>query len=155
MNKIYIRNAGIEHSEMIWQWRNDPETLKMSFEERKIPLSEHKEWYKLALLDKRVTIFIAEENNNTVGVIRFDENPDDKKQYDISINICPKERGKGIGKILLIEGIKKLKYLKNESRIIIASVKKLNQKSRSLFKTCGFMKFSESDQIIKYKLELI
>ena len=153
MNKINIINAGIEHSEIIWQWRNDPQTLKMFFEGRKVSFSEHKNWFNKALLDDKIIIFIGKENDYPVGVIRFDQNQNKTKEYDVSINISPSKRGLGIGKVILLEGIKKLKYLNSDSKVIFASVKNINVNSKSLFKSCGFIKSFESDQITKYKFE--
>ena len=153
MDKVNIVNARLDHSEIIWQWRNDPHTQKMFFESRRISISEHKNWYKNALLDDKVIIYVGEANQHPVGVIRFDQNND--KYYEVSINISPDKRGLGIGKVLLVEGIKKLKNFKNESLIIFASVKNVNAYSHSLFKACGFKKFFENDQIIKYKFEFI
>ena len=151
MDKINIVNARLDHSEIIWQWRNDPHTQKMFFENRRISVSEHKNWYRNALLDDRVIIYVGEANQHPVGVIRFDQN--NINQYDVSINISPDKRGFGIGKVLLVEGIKKLKNFKSESQIIFASIKKVNAYSHSLFQACGFKKFFENDQIIKYKFE--
>lgn len=151
MDNINIVNARLDHSEIIWQWRNDLHTQKMFFEGRRISISEHKNWYKNALLDDKVVIYVGEANQYPVGVIRFDQN--NSKQYDVSINVNPDKRGLGIGKVLLVKGIKKLKDLKSDSKIIFASVKNINAYSHSLFQSCGFKKIFENDQITKYKFE--
>tara|TARA_B100001248_G_C27378272_1_gene455488 strand:+ start:1068 stop:1535 length:468 start_codon:yes stop_codon:yes gene_type:complete len=154
MVKLFIKNASIDHSELIWQWRNDPQSMKMFLDGRKVEFDDHMNWYKNMLEDKKICTYIVEENNKPIGVIRFNEISEDASSYNISINISPQKRGKGIGKFLLINGIKKLKSEKNNCEYIYASVKSINKNSNLLFKSCGFRKLNESNKLIEYVLKI-
>ena len=56
----------------------------------------------------------------------------------ISLNIAPASRGKGFGKKLIINGISKFLTEVDNCKFIRAEVKKLNESSNKLFKSCGF-----------------
>ena len=51
MSEIVLVSAEICHSEMIWEWRNDPITRKMFVNGEKVSWKEHSSWYKKALLN--------------------------------------------------------------------------------------------------------
>ena len=120
----------------------------------KVSIEEHRNWFDNLLIDKSNRAYIVEENKIPSGVIRFQPIQKDSSKYDVSINIAPEKRGKGIGKFLLMNGIKKLKMDKNNCKFIIASVKKINKNSNFLFKSCGFKKYSDNDELIEYILKI-
>ena len=62
---------------------------------------------------------------------------------------------KGFGKLLLIEGIKKLKNLDTNTREIVAEIKKDNKSSYKLFSSSGFVLYDEEKGIntLVYKLD--
>ena len=138
MNDIVIVTAKDVHSEMLWQWRNDPITRKMSNNTEKISWEAHSCWFEKVLLDNSTKLYLGEEIGIPIGVIRFDKCDNDEYVYEVSINISPESRGKGFGKKLINNGIRRfLKEVAN-CKLIRAEVKKDNESSKKLFKSCGF-----------------
>lgn len=152
---INIVKAKIHHSKKIWEWRNDPSTIRMSSTNKRVTWHEHNKWYEKQIVNKASNMYIAKKNNSYLGVVRYEQIPSNKSIYEISINISPEERGKGIGKLVLQKSINC--FLKDKSccSLIKAKVKKENISSIKTFLKCGFELFSENQElkILKLKLE--
>ena len=145
---IVILKANIHHSQIIWEWRNDPSTISMSITNKAISWAEHEKWYKSNLNEKGIKTYIAKENNTYLGVVRFEQLKLDENIYEISINLAPKERGKGLGKIILKNSIDC--FLKDQLnyKVIKANIKSENIQSIKTFLKCGFEFFGENNKII-------
>ncbi len=152
MENIVILKAKDIHSGMIWKWRNDPMTSKMSFSDEKISWEEHSYWYKKILLDNSTKLYVGEYRWIPVGVVRFDECDNEKYYYKVNINISPEHRGKGFGKQLLTNGIKKLIKEVANCKLIRAEVKKENETSNKLFRSCGFSSIDHKSEINTYEI---
>ena len=139
MINIKLIKATKQHSKLLWNWRNDPITRKMSRNTQKISWKEHSLWLEKKLTDQSSKIFIGMNNDNPIGVLRFDRCEINKTTYEISINISPLNRGKGIGKKLLIKGIEQFLKEVIDCKIIKAEVKNFNIPSNNLFRSCGFI----------------
>jgi len=139
LGNIQIINANKNHSKIIWNWRNDPLTRKMSDSDIFISFNDHDEWFKKVLLDKNRIIYIGSYQNIPFGIIRFDKLLDKKEIYSISINICPTKRNLGLGKFLLENSIIKLYEEDEDCKKVIADVKVKNIASCKLFESCGFI----------------
>ena len=127
------------HSEKIWEWRNDPITRKMFINGDKISWEDHSSWYEKLLLDNCKKLYVGERKGIPLGVVRFDKYEINNYIYEVSINISPDFRGKGVGKKLLMGGMKKLLEEVKDCKLIKAKVKKDNESSNKLFKSCGFV----------------
>lgn len=129
------------HARLIMEWRNDPQTLAMSFH------SQPKEWqtfYREFLddyfgLHDLPAIFVLFRGER-VAFVKFNLVEHPKSPFarccDISINVAPKYRGKGIGQQALIA-------LKGWVRArgydaIYAEVKNENQASHKAFLGAGY-----------------
>ena len=102
LNLIEIRTV---HREIVWQWRNDIDTRRLSFNNKIITWQEHIHWFDKVLKNKSSKFFIGEINNIPVGLIGFKYFRDNNNCYEVNINISPKYRGKGIGKNMLKFGV--------------------------------------------------
>ena len=142
---IKIFKASIEHSKKIWEWRNDPVSLQMSFNNKKVSWYEHQKWYKEKLNKKDSVIYISQKHDVLIGVVRFDNCENKNKIYEISINLAPEIRGKGLGEIILNRSKKIFLKEKKQCRIIKANIKKENKVSIHLFLKCGFEITSHDD----------
>ena len=147
-----IREADESDCIFIFNWRNDFDTKKMSFNNSKISYNEHCAWFKESLNNPLKLIYIGEKEDNRIGVCRFDL---DKNNLiaEISININPIFRGKGFGKDLLISSINK--FEKENKFLLVAFIKKENLASQTLFEYVGFTSSSYHDGIIKYERPVI
>ena len=146
-------------AKVVMGWRNDPVSLKSSFhkEPKRWPefFEEFKgEYFAFAALSP---LFIVEEGQR-VGFLRFRPclHPVDGrlKCCDISINIAPEWRGKGIGKKALKEIWPWLQ--KRGYSGILAEVKGDNKASKAAFEAAGYRYLSqidkEGEKILRYFL---
>jgi len=138
LGNIKIINANIEHSKIIWNWRNDPLTRQMFDSDIFISFNDHDEWFKKVLLDINRIIYIGLYQDIPFGMIRFDKLLGKKEIYSISINICPTKRNLGLGKFLLKNSILKFYEKHEDCEKVVADVKVKNIASCKLFESCGF-----------------
>ena len=148
MKSRIIRKAESFDCKEIWIWRNDPLTIKMFKNQKKVTWPEHRMWYTRAIRNKKCLFLIGQEDENKIGTVRFDIKD---KYSDISINLNPKFRGKGLSKWLLKESCSI--FFKNFDKEIIAEVKKINISSISSFKGVGFCLKMESDDFLTFSLK--
>lgn len=153
MCNLKIIKASNKHSRKIWTWRNDPLSSEMSKMQNKISFEDHSFWFKNILLDETKKIYVGEELNVPLGVIRFEQSINDSKAYNISINVAPVIRGKGFGKRFLNKSIEIFKKEENKCRYLFAYIKKKNISSQKLFESCGFLNLSKED-IFTYRYDL-
>ena len=118
----------------IFEIANDDEVRKSSFNSDKIPLEDHKKWFKNILNDDSVKFYVLEYESELIGQLRLDF---DEKYPVISISLNKKYRGLGLSKILLTKGLELI-----EGKVI-AYIKKENIRSISFFKSMGFKKDQE------------
>lgn len=147
---MLVRKANFEDSKIIYEWRNDKISRKMSISNDKILYEKHVEWLKEILSNASKYLYIGEINNDPIGVCRFELNLD-KKIFEVSINISPYKRGKGLGKILLKAAIYYFK--KKNQGDLIAKVKLSNEASKKIFKNAGFIIHKKKKQVIEYILK--
>lgn len=96
-----FRPAQYSDWDILFKWRNDPETLANSINPSPILEHNHKEWLKLTLeLDTR-KIYIYGDG---VGTIRTDKvNVNKEASMILSWTIAPEFRGQGLGQKMLKE----------------------------------------------------
>jgi predicted acetyltransferase len=136
-----IRNAKIEDAKDILNWRNNIDSRKMSGNKSLINKVDHNIWFKTALENNNCFLYIGVKNNIKLGVVRFDCNFY-IKESEVSINLNPKMRGKGMSFDLLRLSIEKVNQLKIVS--FKATIKDSNYISKNIFEKCGFI-FKYSD----------
>ena len=149
---MHIREAVESDCIFIFNWRNDIHTKKMSLNNTKISYEDHCTWFKESLNNPLKLIYIGEKDHNRIGVCRFDLD-NNNLIAEISINVNPIFRGKGLGKDLLITSIDK--FEKENKVLLVAFIKKENLASQSLFEFVGFVRSSYHDGIIKYERPVI
>ena len=149
MKNIKIRNAINKDIKDIFLWRNDKNTRKNSFNKNFIEFEEHKKWYLESLRDKKKIIYIGLNKEKKIGMTRFDYIQNNT--FEVSINLNPKFRGVGFGKILLYNSLKKIFYKKNNLKIVSKVLIK-NFKSKKLFKKIGFKVKRKNKNFVVYDL---
>ncbi|QWE22937.1 GNAT family N-acetyltransferase [Polynucleobacter sp. AP-Jannik-300A-C4] len=133
--KINVRKAIAEDSMDVLNWRNDQFTRKMFKSDRIIGLGEHQKWFSGYLEGGNNTIYIGIWSGEKIGVCHF--NYDEAKgESEVSININPDFRGKGLSVDLLLNAV--LKYKMDNNSTIKAAIKIDNEASINVFKKCGF-----------------
>ncbi|MDC3094316.1 GNAT family N-acetyltransferase [Prochlorococcus sp. AH-716-M10] len=154
MNNLVLLPFQKKHIKKTWIWRNDPITIKMSLSRKGVSLSEHISWCKKIMNSKENFLFVCEEFNSPVAVVRFDQNIENHNTYILTINVDPKKRGKGYGRIALKRSIDLLKKKDKDCNLIVAKIRKCNFSSIKLFEFCGFHKISIKDNIYSYIFEV-
>jgi|GEM_PF-589162 len=119
----------------IWEWRNDPITRLNSRIGNLILFEEHQNWYERTLNDPKKVILMAFLNGIPEGMVRFDLLS--LTSAEISININPMMRGKGLGSAILIDACQ---YGRSTLKLseITAEIKPENTSSIKIFEKAGF-----------------
>ena len=154
MSEIVLVSAEICHSEMVWEWRNEHITRKMFVNGEKVSWEEHSSWYEKALLNNCRKLYIGKEGGIPIGIVRFNKCDNEEYIFDVSINISPESRGKGFGRQLLNNGIRRLHKEVKNCKFIRAEVKKENEYSNKLFKSCGFIFIEDESGMNTYELSI-
>jgi len=150
---IFIDKASQKDSKIIWKWKNDPISLKMSFIGNFVTWEEHQTWYKNCLEKNDIEIYIAKTLKVPIGVVRFEKCIENKNISNISINLAPEFRNKGFSIKILIKAIKTYWNENNSENIINAEIKKENIKSIKLFENCGFILVEDKVSKLIYSLK--
>lgn len=97
-------------------------------------------WFSDKIPGDKLTI-IAQEQNNIIGVTRFWKTPFCNNKWLIEgLEVIPTERKKGIGKSIVMEGIRILRNTTNEN--IFVNIANKNIASIKLHEGIGFTKIS-------------
>lgn len=144
-NKISIRGAIQEDCNAIFEWRNDSNSRDMFYEGDAVTFENHLSWFSQSLVNPDRQLFIGELNGKKIGVTRFDFNKDSFK-VEVSINMNPLMRGKGLGKRLLAETVEK--YLAANEFVLTARIKQKNSASKKIFRCAGFIPVLEDDEVV-------
>lgn len=147
MTALSLRLATPDDMMTLFTWRNDAVTREMSIDTAPVELSSHEVWYRDALSRSSCLIYIVEQGDTAdkVAMLRF-ETDSDKKQSNISINLNPQHRGRGLGQQCLDEGIKLFKAAVPSCERILAHIKASNVGSQKSFVRAGFVECASSLQ---------
>jgi RimJ/RimL family protein N-acetyltransferase len=147
-DNIAVRLATLEDSDLVWRWRNDMTTRKVSKNSAEIPWNDHQNWFRDSLNDPHTTNMIAELSDiaQPIGYVRFD-NCVATQTANISINVGPESRGKGFAVPLLLKCIRN--YQRTGFATIVAEVKPANIKSIKAFERVGFVHTENRNEILK------
>ena len=137
MKRVIIRNADQLDCNDVFDWRNDPMSIKMSHNSEHVSWKEHIVWFNDSLKDPSRALFICEDpsSNSKVGIVRFDLIDD---SCTVSINLAPDMRGKGFSAICLTSSIDFFKKRFPHISVINATIKSSNIKSQKSFTRAGF-----------------
>lgn len=143
---INLREATIDDTLILFNWRNDIDVRKNSFNIDEVNYNNHIDWFETKLVSNNSRIYILENDNKPMGVIRLDDMDNDYKLINFSID--SKYRGQGYGSQLL-----ELIKIKFEYYILVGEVKENNigsikafQKARYFMKEkIGYLEFYSKD----------
>ena len=94
--KIIHVNKNDEDAKLIMEWRNDKDTLQNSFNQSPYNWNDFQTIFYNKYFENQLCPLFATYNNEKIAFIGSMDTSD-KKTIDISININPKYRNKGIG----------------------------------------------------------
>jgi len=136
-HQLSLRPAEEGDCELLWQWRNEENTRRWSFNTDYVPYEEHKNWFlsKLNSADSEVLI-VSDKSKRKIGQVRFDISPDGSAEVDISISV--KERNKSYGSAALRLACQYALRKFNMAKVV-AHIREENKASISAFTKAGFI----------------
>ncbi|BDZ53748.1 GNAT family N-acetyltransferase [Agromyces marinus] len=153
--RIIVRPAAPDDSEALLGWRNDPTTRAVSLDRGIVDRADHDRWYAAALAStsRHILIAVVREAGSElrVGMVRFDRSEDGS--HEVSINLAPEARGKGMSGAILGAAIE---ALREEAGAVLlrATIRDENEPSIRLFAAAGFRLDESSDGVGRYSLAL-
>ncbi len=130
---ITSRQATIEDAKLVFDWSNDPETRKNSFNSEPIEWSGHLSWFEQRLKQED-TILIFEADSIPIGMVRFSFSGD---KAIIGVIVAPVHRGKNYGSQIIALGSRVFSEKHPVTRIS-AFIKKENIGSIKSFEKANF-----------------
>ena len=149
---MYIRSVEKRDCLDLWKWRNDYKTILYSISKSFVSYPRHYKWFNNIIKKTDVEIFIAydKKGKNKIGMVRFEKKA--RRAIEVSINMNPIFRGKGLGGQFLSASISN--FLKRAPGFVInARVLIDNYRSKRLFESCGFAATSTRDKVVHYTLK--
>jgi RimJ/RimL family protein N-acetyltransferase len=137
---MILRRANAEDALDVLGWRNDPLARAMSRTQDLVEKAGHLAWFNKAISDPRHTVLIGELDGQKIGMVRFDHG----EETEISININPTFRGRGLSHKLLSAA------LDGVHEPITADIKEENLASLRLFERAGFVFEGAVDGLRRY-----
>ena len=137
---MIVRRATAEDALDVLDWRNDEVARVMSRTQDMVEEAGHLAWFSEAINDPRRKLLIGEIDGDKIGMVRFDQG----EETEISINLNPLFRGRGLGFALLSVA------LAYSSGPVSAQIKEENLASVRLFERAGFVFESANDGLLRY-----
>lgn len=97
---ITCRQATIEDAKLVFDWSNDPETRKNSFNSEPIEWDGHLSWFEQRLKQEDM-ILIFEAESIPIGMVRFSFS---ENNAVIGVIVDPANRGKNYGAQIIALG---------------------------------------------------
>ncbi|GFK94863.1 UDP-N-acetylglucosamine--N-acetylmuramyl-(pentapeptide) pyrophosphoryl-undecaprenol N-acetylglucosamine transferase [Fundidesulfovibrio magnetotacticus] len=95
---LRLRPASQADSALLLAWRNDPETIRASLQDRPVSLAEHNAWFAKSLADPSLRLYVAELEGRPAGTVRLNS---DASGHVLSWTVAPSMRGQGVGKAMV------------------------------------------------------
>jgi UDP-2,4-diacetamido-2,4,6-trideoxy-beta-L-altropyranose hydrolase len=171
---VTVRPAAPADSRMVFEWRNDPVTMQASRSTGEVPWETHEAWYASVLAEPQRHLLVGEApgpaaadepagyvpgsghgsaaGHEAVGVVRFDAMPAGTPgpeappaRWEVSINLAPTARGRGLSVPLLRAGAAWLADVEPAAEEIVAVVRTRNGPSQRAFASAGYVYQSTAD----------
>ncbi|UFH56400.1 GNAT family N-acetyltransferase [Spirosoma sp. KNUC1025] len=143
---LTYRLAKPADTRLYFDWANDPDTRRQSFNSAPISLDTHTSWFTRKLVDPNTLLLIFEnEMGKAVGQVRFERTPvaDMPDEVVIGISVDASQRGKGLASQLIRQACAVCRKRWGEVTIH-AYIKPENQASIRSFERAGFKLSGES-----------
>ena len=132
---VELRPATAADCDLLYSWRNHPQTRRYFFDPRPLSLSVHRQWLTDALADPARILMVAMSNGRDVGALRYDIRSSEAR---VSIYLDPLRQREGLGVELLTAGTHWLSAHRQEVSVVTAEVLPANETSLYAFLAAGF-----------------
>lgn len=151
MVDLALRPSHVADVRLVWEWRNDPITRSMSLNPERVEWDEHVAWFHSVLSSADRLLLIAEDAGAPVAVLRFDRVI--QGTWEVSINVAPSARGRGIG-ISALRAAAGWMAERGGARLV-ARVRTENERSLRAFQTVGFVPTGTTEGVVELELPLM
>ena len=136
-NPVNIRKANEDDLLLYFEWTNDEEVRKQSFNSEPVALENHEKWFHKKLADPNCLMLVFEDAQQVpIGQVRFESNKEHKISV-IGVSLDKNFRGRGFaGKILTLAST--WFFRENPNYTIQAFIKTDNKGSINAFIKAGF-----------------
>lgn len=155
---FHWRRVGLNDSDRLLAWRNDPLTVRFSKSNSPVSRKEHQDWLKQIVASRETQSLIGEYKQTPIASVRFDPVGKSRGRYKVSINLAPHQRGRGMGAAILKSALAHFSKKIGAEADIVAEIHKNNVASHKIFLKNGFeyvmhskkeAKAVEFDQLIR------
>ncbi len=140
--------ANIDHQQLLFDWANDEETRRNSYNSGIIKWKDHINWFEKKLKDPLCKIYIFKFEKSPCGMVRIEKRED---ETIIGVSVSKDFRGRGLASLMIEMASKDyVKQVKKER--IIAYIKGENAISIKSFEKAGYVEFDEvmiNDEVSK------
>jgi UDP-2,4-diacetamido-2,4,6-trideoxy-beta-L-altropyranose hydrolase len=136
LSTVELRRATLDDAELLYDWRNDPETRRNSFSSDEIPFDVHVEWLRNKLAEPNCRLFIAELDGAPVAQVRVDRRGED--WAEVSVGVASEARGLGLGRTVIGAGSAAGAEQLGVTRVV-ARIKPENLASVAAFHAAGYV----------------
>lgn len=134
---LTVRPATLDDRRLMFEWRNHPETRRVSRDSAALDWVGHCAWVGRVLADPQRLLLVGRLGEVDVGVIRFDRLDGDR--LEVSLYLDPVLQGTGLGGALLGAGEDAALRWAGPGTVIVAHVLWDNDKSGRMFKGAGYV----------------
>lgn len=132
---VTVRLAMASDADLLYRWRNAPETRLASFTTASIGWDEHVTWLKASLQNPQRTILIGELEGCPFGVLRYDV---EGTTATTSVYLDPDRHGQGLGSRLIRVGSRWMHRQNPHLESLRAEIRADNTASRNAFQAAGY-----------------
>lgn len=140
-NSFTLSMATDQDEKLLFDWINDIDVRKWSFNHEKILLDEHKAWFKNKIDDKNVLIWIFRKNSYDIGMVRLEK---EDNQAILNYLISARYRGQNYATPMLKMAIQKVKKIWRSIRVVAYTLSN-NYPSIKSLERAGFILESSND----------
>ncbi|MHA6247650.1 UDP-2,4-diacetamido-2,4,6-trideoxy-beta-L-altropyranose hydrolase [Pontibacter sp. CAU 1760] len=154
MALLTFRQVREDDINLLFDWANDPEVRKHSFNPAPIAFENHSQWFRHIFQDEQTELYIAMIQGAPAAQLRFRII---ECAATISYLISPEFRGKGLGHVVLQKGVAHLKLRRADVQTVEGLVQQANVASVRAFEKAGFRKISpsaEHPEALRFRLQL-
>jgi RimJ/RimL family protein N-acetyltransferase len=133
--EINIRRVKIEDASLLWEWANDTDVRRLSFNTEPIEYSHHLEWLRNKLQSEAISFWLIELKGVPVAQVRYEKVA--PEMAEINFSVSADFRGQGIGTMVLQE-TESLSNSELDIYRLEAIVLENNPASQRVFEKCGY-----------------
>lgn len=136
LRDISFRELGPGDCDLLFEWRNKPEIISLSANQKPVSWVEHLVWFDKVISDRNSHIVLITEERQPIGQVRFEKT--DEITAEIGIYLIPSSVGQGRGSRLIREASVIAKHKWPNLQYLKAIIRNDNSRSIRAFEAAAF-----------------